>query len=121
LIYVIDDNPEIAEAIRDVLASEGYPVHVFLIAAHAIARIRGGERPAVIVLDLGMPDSGEDFLRALADDDLQIPILLVSATHQRELDGFRGRVADVQRKPLDVDQLLTAIARLGSRDPMPDA
>ena len=75
----------------------------------ALERLRQMERPCLILLDLMMPImNGWDFMaevkksRQLED----LPVVVVSAYSQRKAEGVRR----VLKKPLDVNQLLTAVA-----------
>jgi two-component system response regulator MprA len=59
-----------------------------------------------------MPEmTGEEFLAALADMSVEVPVLLLSGA---SCPGIRGAVAAVLAKPFDVDRLLLEVNRLVS-------
>ena len=65
LVLVVDDQPEMAELIADMVAWAGYPVLLAEGGAAALALARA-HRPDIILSDLMMPDvDGWELLREL--------------------------------------------------------
>ena len=111
-VMVVDDDADTREAIAMLLESEGIDV-VAADAADALAALREGYRPNVIVLDLIMPHvSGRTFrARMKLDPTLrEIPVVLCTGSPQlaREEDGFNAVIA----KPFDPDAFFAALAAL---------
>src|SRR3954468_1600196 len=82
LVLVVDDDFDIREALSDVLASEGYSVLTAADGSEALETLRGGIRPAVMLLDLMMPRlSGVEVIDALQKDESlrEIPVVVCSA------------------------------------------
>ena len=112
LVLVVDDDFDIREALSDVLASEGYSVLTAADGGEALERLRGGVRPAVMLLDLMMPRvSGVEVIDALRKDESlsKIPVVVCSANRGYGPDDLG--VHDVLRKPVSVEELLEAVAR----------
>src|SRR3954462_7575246 len=112
VVLVVDDDFDIREALSDVLASEGYSVVTAADGREALERLRGGIRPAVMLLDLMMPRvSGVEVIDALRKDESlrQIPVVVCSANRGYGPDDLG--VNDVLRKPVSVEELLEAVAR----------
>jgi two-component system, chemotaxis family, chemotaxis protein CheY len=111
LVLVVDDDPDILEAICDILSGEGYRVARARHGLEALERVKE-ERPAVILLDLMMPVmDGAAFVEALraCGAAFDIPIVVISAdsSPQRAVSiGARGFLA----KPFDIDALLAQVA-----------
>ena len=87
-ILIVDDDPDICEAMRLVLEMRDYEVSV----AHdpeSGMRLVEDEKPDLIVLDVMMPEGTEGFhfawnLRANPDKALaETPILMVTAIHDQ--------------------------------------
>jgi CheY-like chemotaxis protein len=79
----------------------------------ALARLRMDPPPALLLLDMMMPNlDGEGVLRALRDEPRfdALRIIVVSATEHRAPAGL-GRVAGFIRKPFDPDELMALIRR----------
>ena len=112
LVLVVDDDFDIREALSDVLASEGYSGLTAADGGEALERLRGGVRPAVMLLDLMMPRvSGVEVIDALRKDESlsKIPVVVCSANRGYGPDDLG--VHDVLRKPVSVEELLEAVAR----------
>jgi len=112
LVLVVDDDPDILEAIADILETEGYRVARARHGGEALARV-AEERPSLILLDLMMPVmDGPAFAAALRSQEGgdRIPVVVISA------DGNAERAERVQAqaflaKPFDIDALLAQAAR----------
>jgi CheY-like chemotaxis protein len=113
LVLVVDDDPDILDAICDILDGEGYRVARARHGAEALARV-AQERPSVILLDLMMPImDGVAFAQALRTRDVHgsIPIVVISADgnpQKAAAVGARGFLA----KPFDIDALLAQVAAM---------
>ncbi len=113
LVLVVDDDPDILDAICDILDGEGYRVARARHGIEALDQI-AQERPSVILLDLMMPVmDGLAFAQALRSHDAlgAIPIVVISADgnpQKAAAVGARGFLA----KPFDIDALLTQVAAM---------
>ncbi len=113
LVLVVDDDPDILEAICDILGTESYRVARARNGLEALERV-AAERPDVILLDLMMPVmDGVAFAHALHQRPAvsDVPILVISA------DGNPARAASVNAraylaKPFDIDALLSHVAAI---------
>jgi two-component system KDP operon response regulator KdpE len=77
-IMIVDDEPPIRNLLRMGLGTQGYDV---LEAANGkIALDLLQQAPALIILDLGLPDiQGHDLLRAIRSRNDSVPILVLSS------------------------------------------
>ena len=125
LVLVVDDDPDILDAICDILEAEHYRVSRARHGGEALDRV-AEERPAVILLDLMMPVmDGVTFASLLRQRPMvaDVPILVISAdgNPQRAASvGARGYLA----KPFDIDALLAHVAAITGRsggEPRADA
>jgi len=106
-ILVIDDEPPIRKLLRMGLASQGYEV---LEAPNGrIALELLAQKPALVILDLGLPDvDGLELLRRIRQAQEDVPIVVLSSR-----DDEAGKVAaldlgadDYVTKPFGMDELL---------------
>ncbi|TIH74436.1 response regulator, partial [Klebsiella pneumoniae] len=87
-ILVVDDDPHIREVIRVALRKAGMSVIEARDGKDALARF-AGERPDLIVLDIGMPEfDGLDVCREIRKSS-DVPILFLSARDE-EIDRVLG-------------------------------
>ncbi len=116
-VFVVDDDAALVESLVDVLTDEGYRVEGFTDPREALACLRAGARPAGLLLDMLMPGmSGAEFMVALAEAGVALPVLLLSGLSEPGIPP--GSVAAVLPKPCDLDRLLTELERhVGSAIP----
>jgi len=112
VILVVDDDPDLREAVVAGLEREGHQVIVATDGERALELLRWRIVPDIIVLDIMMPvmDGWEFRRHQLADPTLApIPVIIVSADPgARRLLGSPG-VRAVLTKPVDFDTLLDAV------------
>lgn len=115
-MLVIDDEPQIRRVLRQALGDE----HVRVLEAasgRAGIDVAAAERPAFIVLDLGLPDiPGIEVCREIRRWS-DVPILVLSARHS---DAEKVRLLDVGAddyvtKPFSTPELLARIRALRRR------
>ncbi len=115
-VLLIEDEPNIAEAIRFLLTREGWQVETHGEGTDAVQVIRG-TKPDLVILDVMLPGkSGMDILRDLRDvEDMQsLPVLMLTARGQsrdREMAENAG-VSRFMTKPFSNAEVLTAVRDL---------
>ncbi len=119
-ILVVDDHQQIRDLIRRYLESDGLTVLTAGTGAAALAMMRSAA-PALVVLDLGLPDiPGETILRELrALRDTPVLILSARAGEEDRLAGLGLGADDYVTKPFSPRELalrVHAILRRRSGD-----
>jgi DNA-binding response OmpR family regulator len=116
-VLVVDDEPEIAEMICDVLVGFGYVVEIAHNGADAMG-LMAQFRPEAVLLDVLMPGmTGADVLAWLRQEHPGVSVVMV--TGQTDEDKARalltGGAFDYVRKPFDVHTLERVVeAAVGS-------
>ena len=115
IILVVDDDTDVRGAISELLESDGYRVVAAANGRDALAELRKGVQPCVILLDLMMPVmDGWDFRAAqLRDPDLRgIPVIVITAAGF-SADSIKSQLhgVDFLPKPLGDTELLAAVER----------
>ena len=78
VVFVVDDDPSIRDALRRLITSVGFKVEMFP-NARAFLDARRPEIPGCLVLDVRLPGlSGLDVQRELADTDRELPIIFLT-------------------------------------------
>ncbi|WP_437782490.1 response regulator [Sorangium sp. So ce1097] len=114
-ILVVEDDLDIRSILSQLLMFEGYDVEEAADGAEALALLRGGQPPALILLDLMMPVMDGWQLRAELQRDpalASIPVVIVSADVRAEQEASRLRVAGLLKKPLQIEPLLELVHRI---------
>jgi two-component system nitrogen regulation response regulator NtrX len=114
LILVVDDEPDIRDAVRDILEDEGYRV---VLAEHADAAraARAAQRFDAVLLDIWMP--GTDGIALLrewaAAGALDVPVVMMSGhgTVETAVEATRLGAYDFIEKPIALAKLLITLER----------
>lgn len=111
-VLLVEDDLDIAEAILDVLMDEGYEVAHATNGREALELLHSQPRPAVILLDLMMPEMDGPEFRAeqLRDPKLSsIPVVVLSADRLIAQKAFELGVWGYITKPLQPEQLVSIL------------
>ncbi len=109
LLLLVDDDPDIRDSLGALLECEGFSVAEAENGADALAKLRAGLRPCVIVLDLMMPvmDGLEFRRRQTADPALaDIPVIVNSGVGDLIAQAKDMGVVACLRKPIAIDRLV---------------
>jgi DNA-binding response OmpR family regulator len=113
-VLVVEDDPGILRTVADNLRFEQYEV-VTATDGETAYLLHQREQPDLIVLDLMLPRmSGLELCRRLRREDVQIPVLMLTARSQ-EADRVRGLDLggdDYVTKPFSVPELMARVRAL---------
>jgi two-component system KDP operon response regulator KdpE len=115
-VLVVDDDPQILRALRINLRARRYDVEVAADGAAAL-RIAAGQRPDIVVLDLGLPDmDGVEVIRGLRGWTA-VPIIVLSgrAGSSDKVAALDAGADDYVTKPFGVDELLARVRAVTRR------
>ena len=110
-ILIVEDEDRIASFIAKGLTAAGYvPIRAASVREGMNAVLTSD--PALIVLDLGLPDGdGMELLEKMRDSGVSAPVIILTA--RRSLDdtvaGLEGGADDYMSKPFGFDELLARI------------
>jgi CheY-like chemotaxis protein len=118
LILVVDDDPDLVEAISMKLESKDYRVEKAYDGIEAWDKVQE-ERPDLIILDVMMPrKNGYELCDELKNNpqyqDIAIVLLTavgsaVTSTRYTHRDGMSTLADDYIAKPIDLDKLMTMV------------
>lgn len=109
-ILIVDDDPDIREALQFSLETEGYAVYSAKNGQEGLSILHVIARPCLVLLDLVMPVmNGLEFLTSLQKDQslALIPVVIVSAypEKQKEIEERNIQTKGFLRKPVDLEIL----------------
>jgi two-component system, OmpR family, KDP operon response regulator KdpE len=109
-ILLVDDEPAIQRATATLLRSRGYAVTVAGTGAQALAAFEG-DFPALVILDLGLPDmDGTAVCRQIRTRaDVPIVILSVKGDERNKVEALDAGADDYVTKPFSPEELLARI------------
>jgi FixJ family two-component response regulator len=111
LVYIVDDDLSVREALSSLLRAVGRQVRTFATAAQFLRHERP-DVPACLVLDVRLPDvSGVDLQAALAERADSLPIIFITghADVAISVKAMKGGAQEFFSKPLRERELLEAI------------
>ncbi|MFA8388285.1 MAG: response regulator transcription factor [Pelagibaca sp.] len=118
-VLLIEDEPNIIEAISFILSRDGWSVKTHSNGADAVEMVKE-RKPDVLILDVMLPGkSGYDILRELRDDpDINgLPVLMLTArgqTKDREIAERAGCDA-FMTKPFSNADVLETVRALAAK------
>ena len=115
-VVLVEDETNIAEAIRFLLGRDGWRVETLANGGNAAEVIRAA-RPDLVMLDVMLPGkTGFEILAELRSDAslADLPVLMLTARGQsrdREM-AFKAGVSRFMTKPFSNEEMLTAVREL---------
>ncbi|MFP8966465.1 response regulator [Pokkaliibacter sp. CJK22405] len=109
-VLVIDDEPQIIRFLKIALQSEGYDVITAATGADGI-RAAALQQPALIVLDLGLPDmDGNEVLQRLREwSDTPVLVLSVRAREEDKVKALDAGAHDYVTKPFGIQEFMARV------------
>lgn len=111
LIYFLEDDQDVAYVIKKTLKKANYQA-VGFVNGHAFLKTYDTKKPDLVILDVMLPDiSGIDVLKLIRKDDIQIPVIMLSAKSS-EIDKVIALdlgADDYISKPFSVIELTSRI------------
>ena len=111
VVYVIDDDASVRKALARLLRSVDMDAETFSSADEFLNSPKQ-KKNSCILIDIRMPGaSGFDLQQRLATSDIQIPVIVISASDEAQIRERARELGAISffRKPVDDQALLDAI------------
>jgi FixJ family two-component response regulator len=118
LVYIVDDDVAVREALRGMIRSMGLRCETFA-SAHEFLRHSRADSPACLVLDVMLPDlSGLELSAELVKVRAEIPTVFMTGhgTIPMSVRAMKAGAVEFLTKPFSGDDLLSAINQALERD-----
>lgn len=117
IIFVVDDDARVREAVRELLESLGWRAETFAAAADYVAFAKP-DLAACLILDVELPDiNGLELQRQLSRDP-HPPIVFITGHGDipSSVRAIQGGAIDFLTKPVGEDELVSAVRAAIGRD-----
>lgn len=118
IVFIVDDDASVREALANLIGSVGLPVECFASPADFVRR-RITESPACLILDVWMPGaSGLELQHRLTHTEPRIPIIFISAHGDipMAVRTIKAGAVEFLPKPFRDEDLLNAVWQALDRD-----
>ena len=115
-ILLVEDDEALVTILTRHLRARGHDVQAVGSAEEAIAALRAEDRPAIVLLDINLPeDSGWGVLRSDAYRAAgSPPVVLVTATHVSPERLHEFPLAGYLPKPFALETLMSTVERIAA-------
>jgi DNA-binding NtrC family response regulator len=113
-ILIAEDNDITRELMTKIMSSEGYKVLEAVDGSTAKDVVKKNEVSLALV-DLHMaPEGGFDFAKFVANNNLNIPVVLVTGDQGMDLllETRKYNIAQMIQKPVEPDRLKSTVSRV---------
>ena len=118
VVLVVDDDPEVRDALSSLFRSVGLEPRLFASTAEFLQH-KLPEAPCCIVLDIRLPGvGGLDFQAQLTNANIHIPVVMVTGHGDIPMSvrAMKAGAVDFLTKPFRPQDMLDAVARALERD-----
>jgi FixJ family two-component response regulator len=118
MVFVVDDDASVREALKSLIRSVGLPVELFDSAQEFLQRKRP-DGPSCLIVDVRLPGiSGLDFQRKLSEANIPIPIIFITGHGDIPMSvrAMKAGAVEFLAKPFRDQDLLDAIQVALERD-----
>jgi two-component system catabolic regulation response regulator CreB len=110
-ILIVEDEPGIADTLQYALSTDGFEPHWVTSGAAALAHMRSRPEPALVIMDLGLPDIHGFELYKQLRKTTEVPVLFLTA-RSAEIDrvvGLELGADDYVTKPFSPRELVARV------------
>ena len=118
IVYVVDDDLAVRQALGSLIRSIGLRVEMFASAREFLEHPQS-DAPSCLLLDVQLPDfSGLDLSEQLNASEFQIPIIFITGhgTIPMSVRAIKGGAVEFLTKPFQEDDLIRAIQQALAHD-----
>lgn len=120
-IVIVDDSSFSIAVIRGILEENGFLVVGEAGTLEEVKEVVKNTQPTLVTMDMTLPGTdGLECTRAVHEIDKNIKVIVVSSMMDEEIEkeAKKNKVSAYIQKPVDADELVTAIKRVMASDEM---
>ena len=111
-VLVVDDEPQVARTLRDILVYQGFDVEVTGNGRQALDHLFNSHPIDLIITDMRMPEmDGLELLKRVRQVRKDLPVIVLTgyATLKSGLEAIKEGVNEYLSKPFEVRELMRAV------------
>ena len=113
-LYYIEDDPSIAQAVKEYLGQKGFQLTIYTTLAKARQALNA-HVPALVLLDWNMPDGrGDSLCQWIRSNWKELPVIFLTVRDDSHdiVSGFQNGADDYVVKPFELEVLYSRILAL---------
>jgi len=113
-ILLVDADPDIGMALKDLLVSQGYDVAVVDTGSEALTAIKKPKKYSAVLLDMGLQDvEGLSVLKTMIESDASLPVIVLTAYAETEktVGALELGAFAYLKKPYSKEEVKTTVKR----------
>lgn len=112
-ILIVDDEPDIRTPVKEVLERNGYSVVTAVNADDCLKKVRAGEKPDLILMDIIMPGTPvREIIPKLGKIKIAyLSVVRVSEAEKKDLMKIKN-IVDIIPKPFKLTELIKRVKKL---------
>ncbi|MBS3124237.1 response regulator [Candidatus Woesearchaeota archaeon] len=113
-IMIVDDEPDNVTTVKTILLKNGYKVLTAVNAEDCLNKIKAGDKPDLILMDIMMPGTPVREIIPKLPKSIKIAYLSVVRTSEAEKEDLLnvGNIVDFIQKPFDINELLKKVKKI---------
>jgi len=118
-IVIVDDSAFSIAFIRNILGDNGFDVVGDAGSLEEVKEVVRDKKPTLVTMDMTMPGTdGLECTRAIHEIDKNIKVIVISSMMDEEIvnEAKKNKVSAYIQKPIDAEELITAINRVMASD-----
>jgi FixJ family two-component response regulator len=117
VVYIVDDDPIVRDALSSLLRANGKDVRLFTSGAEFL-NFKRDDTAACLILDLKMPGMSGLEVQSVLSGQISIPIIFISGRGDipSTVQAMKGGAVDFLTKPVDEVVLLSAVEQALRKD-----
>ena len=118
-IVIVDDSTFSIAFIRNILEGNGFDVVGDAGTLGEVKAVVKDKKPTLVTMDMTLPGTdGLECTRAIHEIDENIKVIVISSLMDEEIvnEARKNKVSAYLQKPIDADELITAINRVMASD-----
>ena len=111
-ILIVDDEPDVAQTLRDVLEYQGFATEIAHNGKEALDCLMGGVYFDLVITDMNMPVmDGLELLRRIRQLNKDLPVIVLTgyADFEKGFAAIKEGVSHFMSKPFSVRLLIDAV------------